>query len=58
MPLKPGSSKATISKNIAELRNSGRPEKQAVAIAFSEARRTGHSKTIGPNHKDMPKGRK
>jgi len=37
MPLKKGSSKETISKNISELRHSGYPEKQAVAIAYSEA---------------------
>lgn len=40
MPLKPGSSNAVKSKNIAELMRSGRPQKQAVAIAYSEARRT------------------
>lgn len=37
MPLKKGKSKAVVSENISELRNSGRPEKQAVAIAMSEA---------------------
>lgn len=37
MPLKKGKSKKTISKNIAELRRSGRPEKQAVAIAMDKA---------------------
>ncbi|HEY5236564.1 MAG TPA: hypothetical protein VIJ14_10325 [Rhabdochlamydiaceae bacterium] len=37
MPLKKGKSKKVISENIAELRNSGRPEKQSIAIAFSEA---------------------
>ncbi len=37
MPLKKGSSKKTISKNIGELIRSGRPKKQAAAIAFSEA---------------------
>lgn len=39
MPLKPGRSKATISANIAELIRSGRPQKQAVAIAMDNARR-------------------
>lgn len=37
MPLKEGSSDATVSSNIAELRNSGRPEKQSVAIAMKKA---------------------
>lgn len=44
MPLMKGNSKKTISKNIAELRRSGRPTKQAVAIAYSEARRTSSKK--------------
>lgn len=40
MPLKKGSSKATISGNIRELMHTGKyPQKQAIAIAFSEARR-------------------
>jgi len=37
MPLKKGKSKKVISENISELRNSGRPEKQSIAIAMSEA---------------------
>lgn len=39
MPLKKGSSKKTISKNIGELRNAGYPAKQAAAIAYNEARK-------------------
>lgn len=39
MPLKKGSSKAVIKANIRELKQSGRPQKQAVAIALSQARK-------------------
>lgn len=38
MPLASGSSKKVISENIATERHAGKPEKQAVAIAFSKAR--------------------
>jgi hypothetical protein len=44
MPLKKGSSKATVSANIKTEMAAGRPQKQAVAIALSEARRTGKKK--------------
>ena len=37
MPLVKGSSKAVIAENIAELVRSGKPQKQAIAIAYSEA---------------------
>jgi hypothetical protein len=37
MPLQKGSSKETISSNIAELVKAGHPQKQAVAIAYKEA---------------------
>ena len=37
MPLKKGKSKKVVSKNIKELMHSGRPQKQAVAIAMSKA---------------------
>lgn len=40
MPLKPGSSKATISKNIATEIRAGKPAKQAAAIAYSKARKS------------------
>jgi len=37
MPLLSGSSPKTISSNISELRHSGRPQKQAIAIAMRQA---------------------
>lgn len=40
MPLIKGDSNDVISANVRELRNSGRDEKQAVAIALSKAGKT------------------
>lgn len=44
MPLLKGTSRKTVSSNISELVHSGRPQKQAIAIALSEARKPLRSK--------------
>ena len=44
MPLLKGSSDEVVSSNISELRNSGYPEKQSIAIALSEAGRSNKNK--------------
>lgn len=50
MPLKQGSSKKTISKNISELRRSGKPEKQSIAIALETARHAKKKPIKKPTH--------
>jgi hypothetical protein len=39
VPLKQGSSKAAFSANVREMMNTGRGQKQALAIAFAQQRK-------------------
>jgi hypothetical protein len=48
MPLKSGSSKATIKSNIRTEAHAGKPIKQAVAIAMSKAAKG--TKAVKPTH--------
>lgn len=41
MPLKPGNSKEVIKENIKTEMAAGKPQKQAVAIALGQAKKTG-----------------
>jgi len=41
MPLKKGTSRKVIGKNIKEMEESGHPRKQAIAASLNEARKSG-----------------
>ena len=49
MPLKRGYSKKTISENIRREIRAGKPQKQAVAIAFETARKSRKYKVLYKN---------
>lgn len=51
MPLKYGKSKKTIGQNIATEMRAGRPQKQAIAIAYSKAGMSKAKKSIMKNSK-------
>lgn len=44
MPLKHGTSKKTFSSNVKTEMKAGKPQKQAVAIAYAEKRESGKKK--------------
>ena len=52
MPLKKAKSKKAISANIKTEMAHGKPQKQAVAIAYSVKRKAGGKDTKAPRHKD------
>ena len=51
MPLKRGSSDKTRSSNIRELRHAGHGQKQAVAIAYKEQRKSKRSDKRSPSRR-------
>jgi len=52
VPLSPGSSRETISRNISEMERSGHPHDQSVAAALSNARKgKKHKKRRSRKHK-------
>lgn len=58
MPLKKGTSRATVSENIREMRRAGHPENQAVAAAMREKRESAHRPIHNLGHYAHPKKRR
>lgn len=58
MPLKTGDSRATVSSNIRTEIGAGKPQKQAVAIALNEARRTSTKPFVYPKGHHKQDGRR
>lgn len=57
MPLKKGSSKKVISENIAKEMHEGKPQKQSIAIAMSEAGMRNNKKYLKTSTGYMKKGK-
>ena len=57
MPLKKGKIQAIVSANISELAKSGRPHKQAVAIALDTADRTKRKPSKFKHYSEMKQAR-
>lgn len=55
MPLAKGKSSKVVSSNISELVRSGRPQRQAIAIALKTARETRAMGGLGPSRPSTPK---
>lgn len=58
MPLKRGTSRKTIGKNIKTEEARGKPHKQAVAIALNEARKSENERTAEATKKRLRKGKR
>lgn len=55
MPLEKSTSKKAFSKNVAKERKAGKPEKQAIAIAYAEKRDAAAKKGAKTRKKDGKK---
>lgn len=58
MPLERSKSKAAFSRNVKAEMNAGKPQRQAVAIAYSEKRAAGGKDSVRKDIKSAMRGRK